>query len=65
MDTVALWKRQEWAMTEIDISYMFRVSPEPGTLRETKQGRLICVVCSAEMARELHAELLGDRELNQ
>lgn len=52
-------------MTEIDISYMFRVSPEPGTLRETKQGRLICVVCSAEMARELHAELLGDRELNQ
>lgn len=52
-------------MTEIDISYMFRVSPEPGTLRETKQGRLICVVCSSEMARELHAELLGNRELNQ
>lgn len=40
MDTVALWKRQEWAMTEIDISYMFSVSPEPDALRETKQGRL-------------------------
>lgn len=27
-------------MTEIDISYMFSVSPEPDALRETKQGRL-------------------------
>lgn len=37
MDTAVLWKRWEWAMTEIDISYMFRVSPEPDALRQNKE----------------------------